>query len=90
MDQPAPREAVGSAMPSSPGQESWMPYFKYRLHWADGSDAGEAEYVSRVKPGELVWIAGGKQLRVLDVVETPEPQSRYEGLLRVEADGGGG
>jgi hypothetical protein len=37
-----------------------------------------------VKPGELVWMAGGKQLRGLDVVDTPERESRYEGLLRVE------
>jgi hypothetical protein len=29
----------------APDREAWMPYFKYRLHWADGDDAGEAEYV---------------------------------------------
>jgi cyanophycinase-like exopeptidase len=58
-----------------------MPYFKYRLHWADGDDAGEAEYVERIKPGELVWLNGGEQVRVLDVVETDE--RKYVGLLRV-------
>jgi hypothetical protein len=26
------------------------------LCWADGSDAGEAEYVERIKPGEMVWL----------------------------------
>src|SRR3954447_22115227 len=73
--------AVGSAVPSGPGEEN-MPYFRYRLHWADGSDAGEAEYVERITPAQLVWIAGGQQLRVLDVVETDEGE--YSGLLRVE------
>ena len=62
-----------------------MPYFRYRVSWADGSDAGEAEYVSHVKPGELVWLTGGQQLRVLDVVDVGEEDSPYVGLLRVEA-----
>lgn len=70
-------------MPSGPVQEAWMPYFKYRLHWADGSDAGEAEYVERIRPGELVWMAGDQQLRVLSVIDTDEGE--YAGLLRVKA-----
>jgi hypothetical protein len=40
-------------MPSGPGKVQ-MPYWKYRLHWADASDAGQAEYVERIKPGELI------------------------------------
>jgi hypothetical protein len=49
-----------------------MPYFKYRLHWADGEDAGEAEYVERTKPGELIWLNGGQQVRVESVIETED------------------
>lgn len=69
-------------MPSGPGKVE-MPYFRYRLHWDDGGDAGEAEYVSRVKPGELIWIQSGEKLRVLGVIDIDE--GKYEGLLRVEA-----
>ena len=60
--------------------------FKYRLHWADGSDAGEAEYAVLIKPGEIVWLSGGREARVLDLVPLDEREdSRYDGLLRVEA-----
>jgi hypothetical protein len=69
-------------MPSGRGSEEHVPYFKYRLHWADGGDASEAEYVEMIKPGEIVWTSGGEKLRVLDVVETDE--GKYTGLLMVE------
>jgi len=63
--------------------------FKYKLHWADGSDAGEAEYAVNIKPGELVWLRGGRQVRVLDLIPIePEDDSPYEGLLRVETASG--
>lgn len=58
--------------------------FRYRLYWQDGEEAGEATYVSLVKPGEAIWVAGAKQLRVVDVVEL-EPGEAYAGLLMVEA-----
>jgi len=61
--------------------------FKYRIHWADGTEAGEAEYAVNIHPGELVWIRDPyRQVRVLDLIETePEDESPYDGLLRVEA-----
>jgi len=59
--------------------------FKYRLFWADGSEAGEAAYAVNIKPGELVWIRGNRQVRVLDVVPVEEEGSPYKGLLKVEA-----
>jgi hypothetical protein len=62
--------------------EEQMPYLRYRLCWADGAEAGEDAYVSRVRPDELIWIAGGQKLRVLDVVE--EASVEYAGLLKVE------
>jgi hypothetical protein len=49
--------------------EEQMPYFRYRLYWPDGAEAGEAEYVERVKPDEIVWTRGGLKLRVLSLVE---------------------
>lgn len=60
--------------------------FKYRIHWADGSDAGEAEYAVNIKPGEIVWLRDGRKVRVLDLVTIAKDEgSRYVGLLRVEA-----
>lgn len=61
--------------------------FKYRLFWADGGDAGEAEYAVNNKPGEIVWANGTQQLRVLDVVPVEEDDSPYVGLLKVEGAG---
>lgn len=60
--------------------------FKYRLHWEDGSDAGDAEYAVNIKPGEIVWLRDGKQARVLDLVPIDdEEDSPYVGLLRLAA-----
>jgi len=60
--------------------------FRYKIHWADGSEAGEAEYAVNIKVGELVWLRGNRQVRVLDLVPLEdEDASRYQGLLRVEA-----
>jgi hypothetical protein len=30
--------------------------FRYKLHWADGSEAGDASYAINIKPGDLIWI----------------------------------
>jgi hypothetical protein len=46
--------------------------FTYRLHLADGSDVGEATYLSTVKVGELLFFGGGRKFRVLDVVAFDE------------------
>ena len=59
-------------------------FYKYRLHGADGSDAGEAHYAFLVKPGRpsLRAPAVGS---VLSVVPVEEDESPYVGLLMVEA-----
>jgi hypothetical protein len=36
---------------------------------AGRAEAGEAEYVERVKPDEIVWTQGGLKLRVLSPVK---------------------
>jgi hypothetical protein len=42
VDEPSQRAATGwNVVPSGPGTEGRIPYFKYRLHWVDGSDLGE-------------------------------------------------
>ena len=58
----------------------------YRLHLADGSEAGEATYAIMIKPGEEIHGNGGQRLRVLDVVPFEEKdESSFVGLLKVEA-----
>lgn len=59
--------------------------FRYKLHWADGSEAGEASYAINIKVGDLVWISQPtrRQLRVLDLVPVEEEDSPYVGLLKV-------
>jgi hypothetical protein len=57
--------------------------FKYRLRWVDGSDAGEHEDSEAIKPHEILWIGGGRRLRVLEV--TPDKHdSPFAGVLTVE------
>jgi hypothetical protein len=59
--------------------------YRYKLHWADGSEAGDASYAINIKPGDLIWIPSpNRQLRVLELVEIAEADS-YKGLLKVEA-----
>jgi hypothetical protein len=60
--------------------------FTYRLHLADGSDAGEATYSARIMPGEEILVGNGRRFRVVDVVPfAEEDESPFVGLLRVEA-----
>ena len=58
--------------------------FKYRLRWADGSDAGEHEDSEAIKPHEILWIGGGRRLRVLELTPIDEKDSRFAGVLTVE------
>lgn len=58
--------------------------FRYRMQFADGSDAGEATYAVMIKPGEEVLIGNGRRLLVLDVVPIDEEDSKVVGLLQVE------
>jgi len=59
--------------------------FRYKLHWADGSEAGEASYAMNINAGDLIWAGDGRKLHVLDVVPVEEEDSPYTGLLRGEA-----
>lgn len=59
--------------------------FKYRLFVEDGSEVGEAAYTQHIKAGEVIWAAGTRQFRVVDVVPVDEKGSPYVGLLKVEA-----
>jgi hypothetical protein len=58
---------------------------RYRLHFEDGSDAGDALYAVHIKPGDVIIAAGTQRVRVLDLVIIEEEEdSPYFGLLRVE------
>jgi len=46
--------------------------FRYKIHWADGSEAGEAEYAVNINAGELIWLRGNRRVRVLDLVPVSE------------------
>jgi hypothetical protein len=59
-------------------------FYGYKLHEADGGDAGEAHYAFLVNPGETIIMGAGRKLRVLDVVPVTEEDSPYVGLLKVE------
>jgi hypothetical protein len=60
--------------------------FTYKLQLVDGSDVGEATYLSRVKAGEELSFGGGRRFRVVDVVLfEEEDESPFVGLLQVEA-----
>lgn len=58
--------------------------FRYKLHYADGSEAGDCAYADWVNAGETVMLGPGKTLRVLSVVPIEE-ESPYVGLLMVES-----
>ena len=59
--------------------------FRYRLHLADGSDAGEACYAVMITPGEDIIAGNNQRFQVVDVVPFKENESPLVGLLRVEA-----
>ena len=60
--------------------------FRYRLHFEDGSGAGEATYAMMIQPGEEILLGAGQRFRVLDVVPfEEEDESPFVGLLQVEA-----
>lgn len=72
-------------MPSGPGKDA-MPGFAYWLFLEDGSDVGEASYAVPIKPDDVVHLAGGARMRVLDLVPMPEEDSLLTGLLKVEPE----
>jgi hypothetical protein len=59
--------------------------FRYRLYLEDGSEVGEATYTQHINAGELIWAAGTRQFRVVDVVPVEEEDSPFVGFLKVEA-----
>ena len=51
-----------------------------------GDDFEEATYARLIKPGEEILLGAGQRFRVVDVVPfEEEDESRFVGLLRVEA-----
>jgi hypothetical protein len=58
--------------------------FRYRLHYGDGSEAGDAAYADNVNPGDELMLGPGKFVRVLDFVPVDEEGSPFVGLLKVE------
>jgi hypothetical protein len=59
--------------------------FRYKIHYEDGSEAGDAAYADWVNVGETVMLGPGNTVRVLAVVPIDEEGSPYAGLLQVEA-----
>ena len=59
--------------------------FRYKLHYEDGSEAGDAAYADNVNPGDELMLGPGKFVRVLALVPVNEAESPYAGLLRVKA-----
>ena len=60
--------------------------FRYQLHLADGTNAGEATYAVMIHVGDEVHLGAGQRFRVLDVVPFEEDdESPFVGLLQVEA-----
>jgi hypothetical protein len=58
---------------------------KYRLFEADGTDVGEAYYATQIDVGDMIFVAGTRQARVVDLVPVDEEDSPYVGFLKVEA-----
>jgi hypothetical protein len=60
--------------------------FRYRLHSPDRDDLGEATYAQMIHPDEEIIAGSNERFRVLAVVPfEEEDESRFVGLLRVEA-----
>ena len=85
LDQEGPAGGLEARRPSGPrGNGGSM--FTYQLHLEDGSDAGEATYSVRIRPGEEILVGNGRRFRVLDVVPSgDEEEMSFVGLLKVEA-----
>ena len=59
--------------------------YTYRLHLADGTDAGTATYAVLVRPREEILVGNGRRFRVVDVVPfEEEDESPFVGMLKVE------
>jgi hypothetical protein len=59
--------------------------FRYKMHYQDGSEAGDAAYADNVRPGDELMLGPGKFARVLDAVPVEDVEaSPFVGLLKVE------
>ena len=59
--------------------------YRYRLYDNHGRKLGEAQYASRVKAGEIIWLSEGGKFRILDVLPMlREEPIDYAGLLITE------
>jgi hypothetical protein len=56
--------------------------FRYKLHYQDGSKAGDAAYADNVNPGDELMLGPGRFVRVLDLVPIRDEGSPYLGLLK--------
>jgi hypothetical protein len=53
--------------------------FRYKLHYEDGSEAGDAAYADNVSPGDALMLGPGRFVPFEDV------ESAYVAMLRVAA-----
>ena len=61
--------------------------FRFKMHYEDGSEAGDAAYADNVNPGDELMLGPGKFVRVIDIVPIEEEDSPYVGLLMVSGEG---
>jgi hypothetical protein len=60
------RPSFGSVtLPKSSGPGTVGSFLQYKLHEADGSEAGEAHYAFLVEPGETIIAGPGRTLLVV-------------------------
>jgi hypothetical protein len=56
--------------------------FRFKLHYEDGSEAGDAAYADNVNPGDELMLGPGRFVRVLDVVPVDEEDFAVRRLLK--------
>lgn len=59
--------------------------FRFKMHFEDGSEAGDAAYADAVNRGDELMLGPGRFVRVLEIVPIEDVEgSPYAGLLKVE------
>jgi hypothetical protein len=60
--------------------------FRFKMHYEDGSEAGDAAYADSVNVGDELMLGPARFVRVLEVVPVDDVErSPYAALLKVEA-----
>ena len=59
--------------------------FRYKMHYPDGSEAGDGAYADNVNPGDALMLGPGRFVRVLELVPVDVEGSPYVALLKVQA-----